>query len=179
MISLIIPSSRPKSLAHAIEQVKLQSISFPFEIIIIQEGDKDFGCIEYPFNCHIIKQSQHFDNGANARDVGIRNANYPYVAFWDDDNIYYQHALSTLVAVSYGFDIGIVQTRHLHLKIPVKFPAEAGDIDTMCFAIRTEIAQKVKWEDKNGRYNDYRYIMKILKLTRHFNFVPIVIGRHL
>jgi len=182
MISVIIPTARPKYLAHCLQQFNNQTIQELCEPIIIQESDSgfdEFNFFDYPIQSRILRQKLCNNNGATARDRGVKEAKHEYVVFWDDDNIYHPHALATLYATTYGHDVGLVQAKHHNLIIPINTNVSPGDVDTMCFCVKREIALKVKWDDGNGRYNDYRWISKILKITNDVRFVPIQIGIHL
>lgn len=180
-LSIIIPSSRPKYLAHLLNYLASQSTDgINFEIIIIQEADnfEQFNILKYDHRTIILRQSPNHDNGAIARDRGLLESRGEYVAFWDDDNVYYRHAIASLVGAACGHDIGIVRTRHQGMIIPSGKSIEPGDIDTMCFCVKKELAIRVKWNDNGGRYNDFRWISKVAKLTTNINHVPMIIGEH-
>jgi hypothetical protein len=181
--SIIIPSSRPKTLAHVLRDLNGQSADgLRYEIVIVQEsneGFEDFILLTYPLCTRVFRQSVCHDCGATARDRGLRESEGRYVVFWDDDNIYYPHAVATLFSISNGFDIGIARTRHRGLTIPIGKTLKAGDIDSMCFCVRREIAAKVKWADYGGRYNDFRWVTKVAGLAEKMNYSPIIIGEHI
>lgn len=180
-LSVIIPSVRPTTLAHVVQYLHNQSYSgLQVEFIIIQESDPIlYNTIRYPINSTIIRQPPHHDCGANARDLGITQSTGKYLIFWDDDNIYYPHALATVFSVANGFDIGVVKIRHRGIVIPINKSFKAGDIDSMCFCVARHIATKVKWTDEGGRFNDFRYITKTAGLATTINHSPIIIGEHL
>lgn len=185
-LSVIIATANATNLNRVLHYLEQQSIDgILFEIIIIQEAIKgkhskfDINT-KLPVNDIIVKrQSLHNDWGAAARDVGILEANGDYVVFWDDDNIYYSHALVSQYITANGFDIGIVRTKHQNLIIPTANVVEAGDIDTMCICVRKEMAVREKWATGGGRYSDYRWISKLLNHKPTINYSKIVIGQHL
>jgi len=182
-LSIIIPSNRPKILAHTLNYLDKQSSDgIIYEIIIVQESDEgfeQFSTLTYNFRTRVIRKRIGHDCGASARDEGFKNSEGNYVVFWDDDNIYYPHAMITMFSIANGFDVGIARIRHHGTIIPTSKAIRAGDIDSMCFCVKREIAAKVKWSDDGGRYNDYRWINKAVGFANKINFSPIIIGEHL
>jgi glycosyltransferase involved in cell wall biosynthesis len=181
-LSIIVPSCRPTSLAHVLGYLDRQyTDGLVWEIIIVQEADdfNKFQTLRYPHRAQIIRQPLSHDNGAIARDNGLFIAKGDYLAFWDDDNIYYPHAVATLFATANGHDVGVVHIRHHGTTLPSGRAFRAGDIDSMNFCVRREIAAKVKWADNGGRYNDYRWISKVSALINTVSYCPIIIGEHL
>lgn len=126
--------------------------------------------------------------GAFAKDMGVREARGEYVCFWDDDNWYEPHALTTLFAAVQGADIGVARVRH-HLRkalgqvmIPRSWNGtpRAGDIDTMCVIVRTELARKELWGDAdNSPGTDIRWLRKLQAHEPVIRYVPVTIGDHL
>ena len=184
-ISVIIATIRPTGMNRVLHYIEQQSINgLTFEVVIIQESDSKHDKFnvdtKLPINNIVIKrQNVHNDYGAAARDVGILEASGEYLVFWDDDNIYYQHALASQYCTAYGFDIGIVRTKHQNIIIPSSNKITAGDIDTMCICVKKEMAVREKWSNSCGRYSDYRWLSKLLNHKPTINYSKIVIGHHL
>lgn len=182
-LSIIIPSNRPKTLAHVLRHLDKQSADgLLYETIIVQESDEGFDAftaLTYGPRTRIIRKEIGHDCGAAARDKGFKESCGNYVVFWDDDNIYYPHAVATMFSITNGFDIGVARIRHRGTVIPTSKAFRAGDVDSMCFCLRREIAAKVKWADNGGRYNDFRWISKAAGLSERVNYSPIIIGEHL
>lgn len=181
-LSIIIASQRPACLAQILHQLKHQSTAgITYEILIVQEADNFDGFLacSYSPRCHIFRQTPHGDYGAAAHDRGVLEAKGDYVVFWDDDNLYYQHALVAVFATARKHDIGVVRVRHRGLVIPTQQGFKAGDIDSMCFCVRRQLASTAKWADGGGRYSDYRWISKVARVATTINFSPIIIGEHL
>lgn len=181
-LSIIVPTNRPRTLAHVLRYIHNQSIDgIDHEIIIIQEADdfEPFKLLRYGHNFSIFRQKPHIDCGAAAKDRGILESTGKYVMFWDDDNIYYPHAAASLFSTSLGHDVGIARVKHQGMIIPSGPSLQAGDIDSMCFCVKRELAARIKWADRGGRYSDYRWISKIIGLTNKVNQSPVIIGEHL
>jgi glycosyltransferase involved in cell wall biosynthesis len=160
--------------------MKNQSISgIKIEHIIIQEA-KDFEDFytSDSINCVIKRQSANNDYGAAAKDEGLKLAKGEYSCFFDDDNIYYPHALSTLYSTVLNHDIGICKVRYKDRVIPSANKIECCDIDTMCFIVRTRLAKQVEWAG-GGRFSDYRFINNVKNLTCDIVYNEIIIGEHL
>lgn len=180
-ISIITPTARPGNLAHALTYFRAQHTDgIDYEFIVVQEGGyAEFDLLRYGPRFRILRQGLHADCGAAARDLAIREATGEFVAFWDDDNIYHPHALASVLSTVSGHDVGIVRTRHQGLIIPSGPCIKSGDIDTMCFAVRRDLARRVPWVDNGGRFSDYRWITKVAALTTEINRSPVIIGEHL
>src|SRR5215831_3077261 len=96
-LSVVIPASRPHSLAHVLGYLNSQSVAgINYEFIVVLEADdfELFHTLRYGSRCRLFKQPLGHDNGATARDFGLIAALGDYVTFWDDDNIYYPHAVA-------------------------------------------------------------------------------------
>lgn len=180
-LTIVIPSSRPHTLAHVLNNIRQQKTDgIEFEVILVQEATDfgQYGTLRYESNFRIHRQNPNADNGASARDFGALAAKGKYVAFWDDDNVYYPHAIASVLCTTLGHDVGIVRIRHQGLIIPSGTKFKAGDIDSMCLCVRKELATRVQWADNGGRFNDYRWITKVASLTNKINFSPVIIGEH-
>ena len=183
-VSIIISTSSPTNLIRVLDYIERQKTELKFEIIIIQEAIGDHRKFnintKLPINdILIVQQTLHYDYGANAKDLGIIKSNAKYVVFWDDDNIYYDNALSIQYNTSNGYDIGIVKTIHQNLIIPTYNKIIAGDIDTMCLCVKKDLAIKEKWITNSGKYSDFRWVNKLLKHKPKINYSDKIIGYHL
>ena len=104
-ISAIIPSfNRYEFLLNAVNSVKNQSIE-NYEIIIINDGSTDSNYYTNSFNDSNIKQidlkeNQKIKNGFSSdaiRNIGISEAKGKYVAFLDDDDVWFPDKLEIQV----------------------------------------------------------------------------------
>jgi glycosyltransferase involved in cell wall biosynthesis len=185
-ISIIIPTISPRNLTRIIANVRQQSANgIKFELIIIQESNKqeefhkvDFGgllCIS-----KIIRQTPNQDYGAKAKDEGLKHVDGEYCLFWDDDNIYYPHAIAAQYSNACGFDIGVCRTYHECGIVPDDFKIAPGNIDTMCMCVNSNLAVKGEWSNGSKmRYSDYRYLSSLLKEEPTIRFSKTIIGHHL
>lgn len=102
LVSVIIPTcNRPESLKEAIRSVLIQEYTC-FEIIVINDGGADVQTLINGLNAkNKIKYISHEKNRglAAARNTGIRVANGKYIAYLDDDDIFYPTHLDLLVNV--------------------------------------------------------------------------------
>lgn len=101
LASVIIPTyNRPESLKEAIESVLRQEYTY-FEIIVINDGGVDVQGVINGLNAgNKIKYISHEKNKglAAARNTGIRIANGKYIAYLDDDDIFYPSHVEILVS---------------------------------------------------------------------------------
>lgn len=181
---------RPQFLAHCLRQFQMQSLGgLKCEHIVVSDGPDerakflaDRSGARYSALPKPVGQW-----GAGAKDLGIQSATGKYICFWDDDNIYDSHALTTLYAAVQNADIGVVRTQH-HLRkttgvvtIPRKWDGifQVGDIDTMCLCVRKELAKRETWQSQDAQItNDYDWLMKLQRHQPKINYLPIIIGEH-
>jgi len=98
-VSVIIPTfNRPEFLQQAVFSVLKQSYT-DFEVIIVNDGGKDVGDMLESIKDNRISYIIHTRNQglSRARNTGIEHANGRYIAFLDDDDIYYPNHLKIMV----------------------------------------------------------------------------------
>lgn len=142
--------------------------------------------------CRYIRLSAgpHHDYGASAHQRGIEHAIGEWVCFWDDDNVYFSHALEAVLdAIRFPGDIHVLQTRHYgdgqrcRVIPPASWrPPEfmhAG-IDTMCLVVKREFALRESWIDSHlgERGSDFRWLQRLSRHNPQVQFWPIEIGAH-
>ena len=184
-LSVIVASSRPKWLANCLSQLGRQSHGgLSVEPVVVTEGDdENFGRVidRFGIKKHIAKSLEGF-SGAFAKDLGVRYATGDYVCYWDDDNIYYDHALATLYSAAVGFDIGVVGCGLMAFDfdvIPRDHEIRFANIDTMCVCVRRTTAMKAKWSDHRDVGTDFAWLKKLKAFEPTVRFVDIKIGEHL
>ncbi|WP_293154193.1 MULTISPECIES: glycosyltransferase [unclassified Microcoleus] len=100
LVSVIIPTkNRPEMLTQAIQSVLNQTFA-DLEIIVVNDGGVDVQLLISRLNTksNIVykKHDRALDRSA-ARNTGIRAARGKYIAYLDDDDIYYPNHIETLV----------------------------------------------------------------------------------
>lgn len=99
LVSVIVPTyNRPDMLRETIQSVLNQTFT-NFEIVVVNDAGQDVQEITNSFNDHRIRYIAHETNKglAAARNTGIRAAKGKYIAYLDDDDIYYPEHLEVLV----------------------------------------------------------------------------------
>jgi glycosyltransferase involved in cell wall biosynthesis len=193
-LSIITPTfSRKRNLASVLDNYLRQSThgELTTEIIVVNDGLKGSGDVKKL--CDHTPGARFFHTkdrttghaGSEVRDFGIKQARGEYLAFWDDDNIYYPHAVATLFAAAYGVDLGIVQILHVQQNfkaLPIRskpLPLRYGNVDTACFCVRREVAlQAPGFADGGKSGTDYRWGARVAAITDSIRFVPVIIGVH-
>jgi glycosyltransferase involved in cell wall biosynthesis len=123
LVSVIVPTfNRPELLCEAIDSILGQTLQ-NFEIIVINDAGIDVtGWIAGRDTAGRIRYLQHPTNRgiAAARNTGLNVARGTYIAYLDDDDIYYKDHLAVLVreaettgqAVVYSEAFRAIYTRH-------------------------------------------------------------------
>lgn len=112
LVTVIIPTfNRPDKLKEAIASVLSQTYE-NFEIIIVNDAGEDVARVINQFNDSRIKLLEHLTNKglASARNTGIKNAKGKYIAYLDDDDIYYPEHLKILTSFLEHGDYKIAYT---------------------------------------------------------------------
>jgi len=103
MISVVMPSylgnyptaasNREQKLPRAIESVLDQNIG---ELIVVADGCQKTVDIasKYPVKTILIDKQPHFSG--NTRNIGIQNAQYDYIAYIDNDDVFGQGHLQAI-----------------------------------------------------------------------------------
>lgn len=99
LISIIVPThNRPDMLKDAIQSILDQTLQ-DFEIVIVNDAGQDVSDVVQSFNSSKLVYLSHETNKglAAARNTGISAAKGKYIAYLDDDDIFYPEHLETLV----------------------------------------------------------------------------------
>ena len=112
-VSVIIPTfNRPDQLHKALASLKAQTFR-NFEVLVINDGGIDVGPILKVFGDKLtieyIRHATNLDRSA-ARNSGLRAARGKYVAYLDDDDIFYPDHLETLVTFLEGSPYKVAYT---------------------------------------------------------------------
>jgi MoaA/NifB/PqqE/SkfB family radical SAM enzyme/tetratricopeptide (TPR) repeat protein len=100
LVSVIVPTyNRPDQLVRTIESIQAQTYR-TVEILVVNDSGPDVGDLLAPLNTRgNITYIRHQSNSglAAARNTGLQSARGKYIAYLDDDDIYYPDHLKTLV----------------------------------------------------------------------------------
>jgi len=99
MISVIVPTfNRPQMLMESVKSILSQTYQ-NFEIIVVNDAGEDISEILNSINDNRIRYIQHTENkGRSAsKNSGIKSAKGKYIAYLDDDDIYFQDHFETLI----------------------------------------------------------------------------------
>lgn len=202
-VTVVTPTwQRHKNLITCIEQVKNQDFKKPYEHIIVSDGpdeEVEVICSYYNIKFKCIERNKSTDNskGHLARDEGIKMASGTFIVLWDDDNIYFNHALSTLYATTKHYDIGICdiyfQMRHpdtkstfprekdtnkIYCTIPTNWLGsfKLRDIDTMNVIVKKNKAITAKWSECEEYEGDFYWLESLEKMGAKINYLKTHIG---
>ena len=98
-VSVIVPThNRVEGLCEAIQSIQNQSFQ-DFEIIVVNDAGDDVTAVINSFDDKRIRYFVHKKNKglAAARNTGLKKSRGKYIAYLDDDDIYYFNHLETLV----------------------------------------------------------------------------------
>jgi spore maturation protein CgeB len=121
MVSVIVPTrNRPQFLKEAVKSILEQTFG-SFEIIVVNDAGEDVSEIINSFKDERIKYIRHDANKglAASRNTGVKAAGGKYIAYLDDDDIYYPDHLEILAgflensgcAVAYSDSYQALQVR--------------------------------------------------------------------
>lgn len=100
LVSVILPTfNRPRTLARAVQSVFDQTYK-NFEVIIVNDGGCDIRPVVSMLNdAKKVRVIDHKENRglAAARNTALRAAEGAYIAYLDDDDLFYSDHLATLV----------------------------------------------------------------------------------
>ncbi|HLH52263.1 MAG TPA: glycosyltransferase [Verrucomicrobiae bacterium] len=100
LVSVIVPTyNRPEQLKQALQSILNQTFQ-DFEIVVVNDAGSDIGSVVTPLNQqgNIVALRHETNRGlAAARNTGIRAARGRYIAYLDDDDLFYPNHLETLV----------------------------------------------------------------------------------
>jgi glycosyltransferase involved in cell wall biosynthesis len=112
-VSVIMPTcNRPEMLIAAIDSVRKQTMQ-NFEILVVNDAGSDVEAVVSPRNrSRKITYVRHGQNRglAAARNTGIKLARGQYIAYLDDDDLYYPDHLQTLVHCLEKHDCAVAYT---------------------------------------------------------------------
>lgn len=99
LVSVVIPTfNRPEEVRNAVQSVAKQTLQ-SLEIIVVNDGGFDVSDIIKEINDSRLVYICHDRNKgiSAARNTGIHRARGRYLSFLDDDDVFYEHHLQTLI----------------------------------------------------------------------------------
>jgi spore maturation protein CgeB len=100
LVSIVLPTKdRPQFLKEALQSISGQTYG-NIEVIVVNDGGEDVENVLSQFmdKLKIIYKKNHERKGpAAARNLGLREARGKYIAYLDDDDIFYPEHIETLV----------------------------------------------------------------------------------
>jgi spore maturation protein CgeB len=100
LVSVIVPTyNRPDFLDEALNSIQRQTYK-DFEVIVINDGGEDILSVITPYNADykiVYIKLKKRKGPSTARNAGLKMAKGKYIAYLDDDDIYYCNHLETLV----------------------------------------------------------------------------------
>lgn len=189
LISVIIPTyKRPNKIINAIKTVEKQTYS-NFEIIIVDDNDSESN-YRKKTKKNVLKNKkenliyiEHKKNlgACAARNTGIENAKGEYIAFLDDDDIWYKKKLEKQfnkikndenIALVYCNYYKIDRTKNSKSKTNYVYRGETykaflkktSGLCTSSFLIRSSKIKKIGgFDEKLTSYQDYDLLLRLSK----------------
>jgi len=100
LVSVIVPTrNRPETLGEALQSIAAQTYS-PIEVVVVNDGGRDVQDVisRYSSKCSLNYIPLENNKGRSAaRNIAIRAARGHYVAYLDDDDLFFPDHLETLV----------------------------------------------------------------------------------
>lgn len=118
LVSIIVPTyNRPTSLTKALQSAVLQTYT-KIEIIVVNDAGIDVTQIIETFNDHRIFYIQHSENKgiAATRNTALKLAKGSFIAYLDDDDIYYPNHIQTLIngLLNSSFDVAYSDSKWIY-----------------------------------------------------------------
>ena len=116
-ISVIVPTyNRPDFLKRAIESVLAQTF-INYEVIVVNDAGMDVSGLVDSFNDPRIKLINHSVNKGlpASRNTGIKASIGRYIAYLDDDDVYYTNHLQTLIDTAHSYTKDFVYSECLNV----------------------------------------------------------------
>lgn len=167
--SVVIPTKdRPEYLREALLSVLLQSYK-NYEIIVVNDGGKDVKHVIDELKVSNITYLEHATSKgpAAARNTAIKNANGNFIAFLDDDDIYYKNHLE-VAATNLDDETRVLYTLAVrasfrkkendfilvHTSVPYNFPFEFNRLQLANFIPTPTLIIEKKLIEEVGYFNE-------------------------
>ena len=195
LVSVIVPTyNRPEMLKTAIQSI-LNQTHKNFEIIVINDAGEDITSILKEFKTkNPITCVKHIQNKglAASRNSGLTVARGKYIAFLDDDDVYYPDHLETLLTFleTHEYKVaytnanrtdqilsseGVYKNVSTVLYMSVDFSRDyllKHNISPMhCFMVESSILDKFRFDEGLLAHEDWDFW---IRLSRHHDFFHII-----
>lgn len=183
-ISVIIPTyNRGNIIEKSIRSVLNQTYKF-IELLIVDDGSTDnTEEVVKKIDDDRIKYIKLDSNcgASHARNIGIKNASGKYISFQDSDDIYHIDKLekqyNNLKKNNSDFDfckiiihdgdfISEIPSNHqiesIRKKLFVDELCNGNYISTQAILIKKEIAEKILFDERLPRFQDYDFVMRVI-----------------
>jgi GT2 family glycosyltransferase/glycosyltransferase involved in cell wall biosynthesis/Tfp pilus assembly protein PilF len=194
LVSIILPTyNRPDRLAAALRSVSSQTLT-DYEIIVVNDAGSDVEAAVAPLRAQqrIVCLRHEVNKGiAAARNTGLAAARGKYIAYLDDDDVFYPDHLQTLVELLESHP-GTVAYTDAHCAFQEKVNGQWATIrrevvwsqdwdndkilvdnfvPTLCIMHERACLEKTgKFDESLGRHEDWDLW---IRLSRHFAFAHI------
>lgn len=193
VVSIIIPTfNRPKLLKEAIKSALAQTYQ-DIEILVVNDAGQDVKEIISSFKDSRIVLIEHQENQglSSARNSGLRKAKGKYIAYLDDDDLYYPRHIEMLVNAMHesGFKVAYTDTFRSFRKaegdhfisyktrLAKSFPVDLDEIlirnrlFPVCLCHEKECLEKTGlYDDTLDRHEDWEMC---IRLAREYPFLHI------
>lgn len=188
MITVVIPTyNRQSTIGRAVDSVLGQSYIGPVEVVVVDDGSTDdtlqYLEAKYQNKVNILKTGGR--KGAPfARNLGLLQASFDYVAFQDSDDIWFTDKLDKQLNFMVMHDLDFSFTSFIHArgsrvkKIPAFYPSSTQGViengvginhallDNPC-STQTIMVKKsslnMKFDEKLKRFQDWDFFLDALK----------------
>lgn len=189
-ISVVIPYyNSPESILKALDSISLQTL-LPREVIIVDDGsdpDKSIRFLEvqrdnYPFELRLIYHELNL-GAPSARNNGIREAVYDYIAFLDADDCWVVTKLENQARAMGNYDLLYANYTEEMIKVdnsvnpqPAVRPVSYLDILKKNLSPVTLIAKRkgiVLFDERFRRCDDFKMSIEALVVGNKIGFLDI------
>ena len=188
LVSVLIPTfNRPKYLAQALDSAVSQSYA-NLQIIVVNDGGEDVSSIVNSFNDSRIVFINRKENHGKAASLNeaISRSEGKYIAYLDDDDLYYPHHIETLVNTlenQTGCGVAYSDLYKVHCKILPDGTRQAlskvvevsRDFDRLFMfyfnhALHVSVMHRADLLEKTGLYNENLNVLIDWDMTRRLAF---------
>lgn len=205
-VSVIVPFfNRSSTIERAlVSLLTVGNVEYIGEVIIIDDGstmqefEKLNEIVDLIKQKHSLNQSfmkiiryESNVNAARARNVGILNSIFSYVAFIDSDDEWLPQKLKIQLSAATGNKVTFSQFKKVNMTtsrslaihpqyfepdIPRYILAGGGHVQTSTMLLRRELASKVLFNDKLKKYQDWDFAIRLFAEGAEFEFcnIPLV-----